>query len=84
MKKFNSIPGKTSTQRNYQKVGEGPSMETAAEHKSGCTNYQKVVHSFSAWGEIALKKKKNSFSGGQYFHFRSVYLNIAGGKFFLF
>lgn len=67
MKKFNSIPGKTSTQRNYQKVGEGPSMETAAEHKSGCTNYQKVVHSFSAWGEIALKKKKTLLVVGSIF-----------------
>lgn len=33
-------------------------------------------------GRNSFKKEKSSFNGGQYFHFRSVYLNIAGGSFF--
>lgn len=33
-------------------------METAIENKSGSTNYQKTVCSFSAQREIPLKKKK--------------------------
>lgn len=32
-------------------------METATENKSGRTNYQKAVRSFSAWREIPLRKK---------------------------
>lgn len=55
-------------------------METATENKSDCTNYQKVVCGFSAWGKNSYKKEKSSFNGGQYFHFRSVYLNITEGR----
>lgn len=33
-------------------------------------------------GRNSFKKEKTSFNGGQYFHFRCVYLNIAEGKFF--
>lgn len=33
-------------------------------------------------GRNSFKKEKTSFNGGQHFHFRCVYLNIAEGKFF--
>lgn len=42
-------------------------METAIENESGSTNYQKVVCSFSTWGEIPFKKKKALWMVGSIF-----------------
>jgi len=55
MKKFNSVPPKTSAQRKYQDVGEGPSMETAIETERVSTSYTKK------WCVYFLPGEKNSF-----------------------
>lgn len=80
MKKF--IPAKTSTQRKYQNVGEGPSMETTTETESGNTNYTKKHCIDFLHVERIPFKTKALLRVGVSFHFRTACLSNVESNFF--